>query len=200
MYGGGCGWGWGGGLGGGGGGMWEVVGWWWVPLISPSFNIAKYTLVLEYHVYIWRVASQSSCGDKCQISVWFKGHNRYFARSKNLLTKKSTNRALVTSTRGQLYTHTFRDFRKMATGAWSDVSWSMLSLERERVGLKIRAALCWKFSTSNSLSHTSKSNVVCIYYILMTNMKLLTCKLFEDVAPQMKRYNLMSTKAMTYNW
>ena len=77
---------------------------------------------------------------------------------------------------------------------------NVFTRKRERPGLKIRAALCWKSSTSNRLSHTAKWNSVCVYYILMINMRQLNWKLFDDCVPQMKICNLMSTKAMTYNW
>ena len=35
-------------------------------------------LAIEYHVHIWQVLSQLSCGDTRQIWMWFKECNRYF--------------------------------------------------------------------------------------------------------------------------
>ena len=38
----------------------------------PNFSaLSKHTLDIEYHVYIWQVATQPSCGDTCQIWMWF---------------------------------------------------------------------------------------------------------------------------------
>ena len=67
----------------------------------PDFSaLSKHTLDTEYHVCIWQVSPQLSCGDTCHIWMWFKGSNSYFARSKNLLTEKLTNGALVAPTSG----------------------------------------------------------------------------------------------------
>ena len=45
----------------------------------PNFSaLSKHTLDIEYHVYIWQVSPQLSCGDTCQIWKWFKESNRYF--------------------------------------------------------------------------------------------------------------------------
>ena len=47
-------------------------------------------LPVEYHVHIWQVSPQHSCGDTCQIWKWFKEPNRYshkfkiFALQRNL--------------------------------------------------------------------------------------------------------------------
>ena len=35
-------------------------------------SLSKRTLDLEYHIYIWQVSPQLSCGDTCQIEMWFK--------------------------------------------------------------------------------------------------------------------------------
>ena len=43
----------------------------------------KRTLAIEYHVYIWQVSPQLSCGDTCQIWMWFKESNRYFCKIEN---------------------------------------------------------------------------------------------------------------------
>ena len=45
----------------------------------PYFPLlSKQTLAIEYHVYIWQVLPQLSCGDTCQIWMWFRESNRYF--------------------------------------------------------------------------------------------------------------------------
>ena len=50
----------------------------------PNFSpLSKYTSDLEYHVYIWQVSPQLSCGNNCQIWMWFKEHNRYICKIEN---------------------------------------------------------------------------------------------------------------------
>ena len=49
-----------------------------VPLFSDFFNIVKLCQAIEYHVYIWQVSPQLSCGDTCQIWMWFEESNMYF--------------------------------------------------------------------------------------------------------------------------
>ena len=49
-----------------------------VPLFSIFPLLSKQTLAIEYHVYIWQVLPQLSCGDTCQIWMWFRESNRYF--------------------------------------------------------------------------------------------------------------------------
>ena len=62
-----------------------------VPPFLLFSTLSIYTLAIEYHVYIWQVSPQLSCGDTWQIWMWFKESNRYF---------KLTNRVLVTPTPG----------------------------------------------------------------------------------------------------
>ena len=40
-------------------------------------------LAIEYHNYIWQVLPQLSCGDTCQIWMWFKESDRYFCKNEN---------------------------------------------------------------------------------------------------------------------
>ena len=50
----------------------------------PHFPLlSKQTLAVEYHVYIWQVSPQLSCGDTCQIWMWFEESNRYFCKIEN---------------------------------------------------------------------------------------------------------------------
>ena len=65
-------------------------------------SLSKHTLPVKYRVYIWQVSPQLSCGDTCQIWMWFEESTCIFARSKILLTEKLTNGALVTPTPGSL--------------------------------------------------------------------------------------------------
>ena len=50
----------------------------------PNFSaLSKHPFVLEYHVYIWQVSPQLSCGDSCQIWMWLKESNSYFCKIEN---------------------------------------------------------------------------------------------------------------------
>ena len=70
----------------------------------PHFPLlSKKALAIEYRVYIWQVSPQLSCGDTCQIWMWFRESNRYFCKIENLLTEKLANGALVTPTPGRTY-------------------------------------------------------------------------------------------------
>ena len=73
-----------------------------VPLLSDIFDIVKHTSCIEYHVYIWQVSPQPSCGDTCQIWMWFKEYNGHFCEIEYMLTEKLTNGALITPTPGSL--------------------------------------------------------------------------------------------------
>ena len=45
--------------------------------------LSKQMLGIEYHVYIWQVLPQLSCGDTCQIWMWFRESNRYICKIEN---------------------------------------------------------------------------------------------------------------------
>ena len=50
----------------------------------PIFSaLSNHTLAIEYHVYIWQVSPQLSCGDTCQIWMWFEESNMYFCHVEN---------------------------------------------------------------------------------------------------------------------
>ena len=50
----------------------------------PNFSaLSKQTLAIEYHLYIWQVSPQLSCGDTCQILMWFEKSNMYFCHIEN---------------------------------------------------------------------------------------------------------------------
>ena len=40
-------------------------------------------LDIEYHILIWQMLPQLSCGETCQIWMWFKECNRYFCKIEN---------------------------------------------------------------------------------------------------------------------
>ena len=81
-----------------------VLGWGLLSQFSPFRYfphfplLLKQTLAIEYRVYIWQVSPQLSCGDTCQILMWFRESNRYFCKIEILLTEKLANGALVTPT------------------------------------------------------------------------------------------------------
>ena len=69
----------------------------------PNFSTSpKYLLAIEYHVHIWQVSPQLSCGDTCQIWMRFKECNRYFCDIEKCayreIDERSFNGALVTPT------------------------------------------------------------------------------------------------------
>ena len=47
-----------------------------VRYFSKISALPKHTVSIEYHVYVWQVSPQLSCGDTCQIWMWFKVSNR----------------------------------------------------------------------------------------------------------------------------
>ena len=50
-------------------------------------------LDIEYHVYIWQVSPQLSCGDSCQIWMWFKGSNSYIYKVENFAYREINKRS-----------------------------------------------------------------------------------------------------------
>ena len=60
----------------------------------PNFSaLSKQTLAIEYHVYIWQVSSQLSCGDICQILMWFEKSYMYFCHIENFAYGKNNERS-----------------------------------------------------------------------------------------------------------
>ena len=60
----------------------------------PHFSaLWIYTLAIEYHVYIWQVSPQLSCGDTCQIWMWLNNLTYIFLQDRNFfnLTEILTN-------------------------------------------------------------------------------------------------------------
>ena len=50
----------------------------------PNFSSSpKYMLAVVYHVHIWQVLPQLSCGDTCQIWMWFEESSMYFCKIEN---------------------------------------------------------------------------------------------------------------------
>ena len=65
------------------------LGWGLLSLFSPFRYIphfpllSKQTLAIEYLVYISQVSPQLSCGDTCQIWMWFRESSGYFCKIEN---------------------------------------------------------------------------------------------------------------------
>ena len=74
----------------------------------PHFPLlSKQTLAIEYHVYIWQVSPQLSCGDTCQIWMWFRESNRYFCKIKNFAYGEISERSFSNHHPWQIRCHTF---------------------------------------------------------------------------------------------
>ena len=64
---------------------WELLSWFIPFRYFPNFSTSpEYMLAIEYHVYIWQVSPQLSCGDTCQISMRFQECNTYFCEIEYL--------------------------------------------------------------------------------------------------------------------
>ena len=57
--------------------------------------LSKHTLCIEYHVYIWQVSPQPSCGDTFQIWALLKEPNGYFCEIENFTYGEINERSLV---------------------------------------------------------------------------------------------------------
>ena len=55
---------------------------------------------MEYHVHIWQMSLQLSCGDICQIWMWFEESNLYFCKIENFPHGEINERSLSNPTRG----------------------------------------------------------------------------------------------------
>ena len=42
--------------------------------------------MFKYYIHIWQVPLQQSCGDTCEIWMWFNASNRYFCKSRNIIS------------------------------------------------------------------------------------------------------------------
>ena len=76
-------------------------------------------LAIEYHVHIWKVSPHLSCGETCQIWMWYKESNKYFGRIKNVAygdinEQGSSNHIPVSPMRmGLIYIHLPHQYREM---------------------------------------------------------------------------------------
>ena len=64
----------------------------------PIFSaLSNHTLAIAYHVYIWQVAPQPSCGDTCQIWMWFEESNMCFSQVENFAYGEINERSFSNS-------------------------------------------------------------------------------------------------------
>ena len=63
-----------------------------VPLFSEFSSLVKHMLTIEGHVCIWQVSPQLSCGDTCQIWMWFNEFDNHFC--KNFAFREINQRSL----------------------------------------------------------------------------------------------------------
>ena len=54
-----------------------------VPLFFEFSALLKYTLTMANQIHICQVLAQLSCGDTCQIWMWFSESNSYFSKIEN---------------------------------------------------------------------------------------------------------------------
>ena len=71
-----------------------------VPLFSTFPLLSKQKLAIEYRVHIWQVSPQLSCGDTCQIWMWFRESNRYFCKIENFAYGEISERSFSNPTPG----------------------------------------------------------------------------------------------------
>ena len=69
-------------------------------LFFQFLELTKHWLPTKYHIHIWQVSPQLSCGYTDQIYMWFNGSNIYFAKS-NIPKGEIIIRILVSPTTEQ---------------------------------------------------------------------------------------------------
>ena len=77
-----------------------MVSGWGLLSQSPPFRyflnfsaLSEHTLCIEYHVYIWQVSPQLSCGGTCQIYMWFKESKRYYCQIEHFASGETNERS-----------------------------------------------------------------------------------------------------------
>ena len=66
-------------------------------VISRFFlALSKHMFAIEYHVCIWQMSPQLSCGDTCQIWMWSKEFNRLFRNIESLAYGEINERSFIT--------------------------------------------------------------------------------------------------------
>ena len=69
----------------------------------PNFSaLLKHILPTWYHVYIWQVSPQLSCGDTCQIWMGFNKSNSNFCKIENFAYREINERSFSNPTPGSL--------------------------------------------------------------------------------------------------
>ena len=75
----------------------------------PNFSaLSKHTVAIAYHVYIWQVSPQLSCGDTWQIWMWLKEFDKHFRKIENFAYGKINERRFSTPTHDPLLWHSYK--------------------------------------------------------------------------------------------
>ena len=56
---------------------------------SDLSSLSRHWISIEHSLFIWHVSPQLSCGDTCQIWMWFKYLTSHFIRSKSSLAERN---------------------------------------------------------------------------------------------------------------
>ena len=60
----------------------------------PNFSsLSKHSLAVIHCIYIWQVSPQLSCGDTCEIWMWFEEYNMCFCNIENFAYGKINERS-----------------------------------------------------------------------------------------------------------
>ena len=73
---------------------WGLLSFFFRSVIFPIFSSSsKHTLTVKNRVYVWRVSPQLSCGDTCQIWMWFEQNDIHFCKIENFAYWKVNERS-----------------------------------------------------------------------------------------------------------
>ena len=88
----------------------------------PNFSASpKCKLPIDYHIYFWQVSPQLSCGDTCQIWMWYRESNWYFCKIEKFAYGEINERSFgnpqpCTSSWRIEFPHRYRNFMKKKIG------------------------------------------------------------------------------------
>ena len=123
----------------------------------PKFSsLSKHTLTVKYRVYIWQVSPQLSCGDTCQIWMWFEESNMYFCEIENFaygeINERSFSnphpRSLLVEAKdcGLFGTHTCWHVDLVSIRPWEMNSKEILP-KIQTFSLKTHFKWCWQYGS-----------------------------------------------------
>ena len=137
----------------------------------PIFSaLSNHTLAIEYHVYIWQVSPQLSCGDTCQIWMWFEESNMCFCQVENFAYGEIHERSFSNP-------HPTSDIQLERLERW------LMSKILFHIGYVSMAGLPNKFNKETKLKHQMSKHQVYsnfmngIWYgIIKTNLLAFLCR------------------------